>query len=73
MTGINKETFDRCSRDRVSGFTLHVSNDHGIWSYLQYLVHIWEQAKDTDDGLEHHIRLLIENGSLCISRVLLLS
>jgi len=62
ICGINKETFDRNSKDRVSGFTSHVSNDHRIWSYLQYLVHIWEQPQKEDDGVEHYIRSLIENG-----------
>lgn len=59
ICGIDKETFDRAS-DGVDGFKSHIVEDHNMWNYLYFLIFIWEQDKDDDDGLEQFIRRCIE-------------
>jgi hypothetical protein len=55
ICGINKQVFDRSS-DQVDGFKRHIARDHNMWSYFYFLVFIWEQDKDDDDGLELYVR-----------------
>ena len=54
ICGIDKETFDR-ALDGTEGFNNHIkkgSGDHHMWHYFYFIVFIWEQDKDDDDGLE---------------------
>jgi hypothetical protein len=61
VCGIDKETFDR-TLDGTDGFNNHIkkgSGDHHMWHYFYFIVFIWEQDKDDDDGLEWYIRRCI--------------
>ena len=35
-----------------------------MWSYLNFIIFIWEQDKDDDDGLEYYVRKLLEKGDI---------
>jgi hypothetical protein len=59
ICGIDKQVFDRAS-DGVQGFTVHIKSDHNMWNYLFFIIYIWEQDKDDDDGLEQFVRRSIE-------------
>ena len=59
ICGIRKIQFDRAA-DEPGGFTRHYRNDHNVWDYLSFVVFIYEQDKDDDDGLELYVRKLIE-------------
>lgn len=59
ICGVDKQTFDRAS-DKGDGFEQHIKNDHHMWNYLYYIIFLWEQDKDDDDGLEQYIRRNIE-------------
>jgi hypothetical protein len=53
--GIDKQVFDRASK-LPNGFKTHITNDHNMWNYLYFMIYIWEQDKDDDDGLEQYVR-----------------
>jgi hypothetical protein len=58
ICGINKQIFDR---DKLSkGFTVHIKKEHNMWNYLYFIIYIWEQDKDDDDGLEQYVRKCID-------------
>ena len=59
ICGIEKQTFDRAS-DEPNGFLTHIKIDHNMWNYLYFIVLLWEQDKDDDDGLELYVRRAIE-------------
>ena len=59
ICGIDKQTFDRAS-DEPNGFLTHIKIDHNMWNYLYFIVLLWEQDKDDDDGLELYVRRAIE-------------
>jgi inositol 1,4,5-triphosphate receptor type 3 len=60
ICGIDKLKFDRAS-DGATGFKDHITHDHYMWDYLFFIVFIWLQDKDDDDGLEYYVRDLIDN------------
>lgn len=62
ICGIPKVTFER-QIDRAA-FDSHVKNFHHLWNYLYFIIYLWEQDKDDDDGLEHDIRHCIENNDI---------
>lgn len=62
ICGIPKVTFER-QIDRAA-FDSHVKNFHHLWNYLYFIIYLWEQDKDDDDGLEHDIRYCIENNDI---------
>ena len=55
VCGIDKQVFDRAA-DGVQGFSDHIRRDHNMWNYLYFIIYIWEQDKDDDDGLEQFVR-----------------
>jgi len=59
ICGIDKQVFDRAS-DGVHGFGDHIKKDHHMWNYLFFIIYVWEQDKDDDDGLEQFVRRRIE-------------
>ena len=59
ICGIEKQIFDRAS-DEPNGFLTHIKIDHNMWNYLYFIVLLWEQDKDDDDGLELYVRRAIE-------------
>merc|ERR1711988_295477 len=34
----------------------------GMWNYLSFIIFIWEQDRDDDDGLELYVRRMLEKG-----------
>jgi hypothetical protein len=61
ICNIDKEVFDRVA---PSGFRRHIQHDHKMWNYLFFIVHLHEQDKDDDDGLEWYVRRCIEKTDL---------
>lgn len=59
ICGKEKLEFDRAS-DGPSGFKDHIKQDHNMWDYLSFIIFIWIQDKDDDDGLELYVRKLID-------------
>lgn len=75
ICGIDNQTFDRAS-PIPRGFQNHIAQDHNMWNYFFYILYIWEQDKDDDDGLEQYIRRCVEandinwfpvNKAMCLS------
>jgi hypothetical protein len=62
ICGIPKVMFDR--QIGRTAFEEHYKKEHNMWSYLYFIVYIWEQDKDDDDGLEQYVRRLIEKGEI---------
>lgn len=60
ICSIEKEEFDR----NGGGFKPHIKNDHFMWNYLYFMIFLWEQDRDDDDGLEQYIRRNIENNKV---------
>ena len=58
VCGIENITFDR-SIGR-GAFKHHIHSCHHMWDYLKFIIYIWEQDKDDDDGLEQYVRRCIE-------------
>eukprot|EP00605_Chrysophyceae_sp_TOSAG23-4_P001929 GSChrysophyteH1.ASY1.ANO1.2132.1 assembled CDS len=63
ICGIEKHIFDRAAND-PNGFKEHITEDHNMWSYLNFVFFIWEQDKDDDNGLEYFVRYAIESDNL---------
>merc|ERR1712216_94234 len=59
ICGIPAQTFEQASSE-PGPFKRHIKNDHYMWSYLSFILFIWEQDKDDDDGLELYVRKLLE-------------
>jgi hypothetical protein len=74
ICGIDKQVFDR---DKLSrGFNVHIKEEHNLWNYIYFIIYLWEQDKDDDDGLEHYVRRCVAGNditwmpshtSLCLS------
>lgn len=62
ICGIDKNTFNR-TLDR-DAFRVHTKVDQNLWSYVYFIIYIWQQDKDDDDGLETFVRVCIENSDL---------
>ena len=63
ICGIDKQVFDRAS-DKPNGFQEHIKKDHNMWAYLYFIIFVWEQDKDDDDGMELYVRNCIEEDDL---------
>jgi hypothetical protein len=63
ICGIEKQQFDRAA-DGLEGFREHCREDHWMWNYLYFIIYIWEQDKDDDDGLEQYVRRCIQGDDL---------
>lgn len=59
ICSIDKQTFDRADDSSV-GFRNHVKNDHNMWAFVSFIVYLWEQDKDDDDGLEQFVRRAVD-------------
>ena len=59
ICGINKQIFDRDKNSK--GFRVHIKVEHNMWNYLFFMIHLWEQDKDDDDGLEQYVRRCIDS------------
>ena len=56
--GIEKDTFER-KAGGPDGYKHHISKEHNMWDYLYFIIYLWEQDKDDDDGLELFVRKCI--------------
>lgn len=62
ICGIDELDFSRAiDRD---AFKRHIKSDQNLWSYIYFIIHLWEQDKDDDDGLEWSIRRMVDEGDL---------
>ncbi len=62
ICGIEKNTFNR-TLDR-DAFRVHTKKDQNLWNYIYFIIYIWEQDKDDDDGLESYVRRCVEDSDL---------
>lgn len=62
VCGIDKNTFNR-TLDR-DAFRNHIKHDQNLWNYVFFIIYIWEQDKDDDDGLESFVRKCIQQNDL---------
>ncbi|GMI25463.1 hypothetical protein TrRE_jg11506 [Triparma retinervis] len=60
VCGHEKVIFDR-AYDSPKGFEMHIKEDHNMWNYLFFMIFVWEQDRDDDDGLELFVRLQTDN------------
>lgn len=63
VCGIDKQIFDRASL-QPNGFQIHITADHNMWNYFNFIVYVWEQDKDDDDGLEQYVRRCLESNDI---------
>jgi hypothetical protein len=63
VCGIDKQIFDRSSL-QPNGFKIHITADHNMWNYLAFIIYVWEQDKDDDDGLEQYVRRCLESNDI---------
>ena len=65
ICNIEKLVFDSKSKGGLSGFYQHIQNDHNLWQYVFYIVHL--NAKDSSDytGVESIVFSLLEEGNTC--------
>lgn len=63
ICGIDKQIFDRSSH-QPNGFKTHITTDHNMWNYLYFIIYVWEQDKDDDDGLEQYVRRCLETNDI---------
>lgn len=58
ICGIEKNVFNRAiDRD---AFKAHITHDQNLWNYVYFIIYIWGQDKDDDDGLETYVRKCID-------------
>lgn len=62
ICGIEKNTFNR-TLDR-DAFRQHTQDDQNLWNYVYFIIFIWEQDKDDDDGFEWFTRRCIDDNDL---------
>jgi hypothetical protein len=61
ICGISKQRFDK---EGPRCFRKHLKQDHCMWNYLKFMVHLWAQDQDDDDGLELYVRAQINRGDV---------
>ena len=64
VCGIDKNTLDRAADTLDAGFRRHIREDHHMWSYLKFMIFLWVQDQDDDDGLELYVRQCLESDDL---------
>mmetsp|Transcript_3150 Transcript_3150/g.4448 ORF Transcript_3150/g.4448 Transcript_3150/m.4448 type:complete len:589 (+) Transcript_3150:44-1810(+) len=62
ICGIEKNTFNR-TLDR-DAFRVHTKLDQNLWNYIYFIIFLWEQDKDDDDGLETFVRRCVAANDL---------
>ena len=62
ICGIEKNTFNR-TLDR-DAFRVHTKIDQNLWNYIFFVIFLWEQDKDDDDGLETYVRRCVAANDL---------
>jgi hypothetical protein len=61
ICGINKDDFDS---QGPGVFAKHIEHAHNMWAYLNFMVFIWLQDRDDDDGLEQYMRSCLDRGDI---------
>jgi len=61
ICGIDKSDFDQLG-GRV--WQKHIGDEHNMWAYLKFMVFIWQQDQDDDDGLEQYVRSCLDTNDL---------
>mgnify|MGYP003385025846 FL=1 len=64
MCNTTKNVFDQTIDHQQLGFKHHITTDHNMWNYLYFIIHIWEQDKDDDDGLEQYVRRCVDSDDI---------
>jgi hypothetical protein len=62
ICGLGKLTFAKPNGG--PGFEHHIKKEHCLWNYLKFIMHLKLQERGQDDGLEQHIRGMLEDGDL---------
>jgi len=62
VCGIENVTFDRGIGR--GAFRKHIKSDHHMWDYVRFMIYIWEQDMDDDDGLEQYVRRCVDSRDL---------
>jgi hypothetical protein len=62
ICGIQRAKFDKVGGDQL--WHTHIKGAHHMWNYLMFMVYVWEQDKDDDDGLEQYVRSCIESNDI---------
>ena len=62
ICGIEKNSFNR-TLDR-DAFRVHTKIDQNLWNYIFFVIFLWEQDKDDDDGLETYVRRCVAANDL---------
>jgi len=62
ICGIPRQKFE----DQIAplAFTEHIQTDHCMWNYVKFMVYIWHQDRDDDDGLEQYVRRQINKSDI---------
>merc|ERR1712139_11362 len=62
ICGIPRKRFE----DQIHplAFAHHIKNDHCMWNYVKFMVYIWHQDRDDDDGLEQYVRQQINKAEI---------
>ena len=53
ICGLNRQTLDR---DTEEGFETHVQEDHEVWNYVYFLIHLQIKDKSDMNGVESYIK-----------------
>jgi len=61
ICGIDKNVFDSKGG---AVYPKHIESEHNMWAYLKFMILIWKQDRDDDDGLEQFVRHCLENNDL---------
>jgi len=61
ICGMDKSDFDQLG-GRV--WQKHIKEEHNMWAYLKFMVFLWLQDQDDDDGLEQYVRGCLDNNDL---------
>jgi hypothetical protein len=56
---------EKAEFDQISGkeWRSHIATnggDHNMWAYLKFMIFLWQQDEDDDDGLEQYVRQCVE-------------
>lgn len=57
ICGLDRQTFDR---ETSEGFDVHITNDHYIWAYLNFIIHLLNIEATDLNGTESYILDLFE-------------
>jgi len=61
ICGIDKNIFDSKGGEV---YEKHIKKEHNMWAYLKFMILIWKQDRDDDDGLEQFVRMQLDDGNL---------